>query len=171
AGPRCSRDRTSAASPRPRRCSTSAPHTASPRRSRRSPSPRPTPPMTGSWPLLCASAPSSTPRASTASRRSEATGTDVPRSRLQVHDHQFGDVQLVLLIFYTIFIGLVTLTPRQLDTSPGSLIGRLLTFLASHRVTQWLTYERVEMLANVGMFVPFGLLLALHLGRKRWWWG
>src|SRR5699024_10935626 len=76
----------------------------------------------------------------------------------------------VLLIFYTIFIGLVTLTPRQLDTSPGSFIGRLLNFLASHRLTQWLTYERVEMLATVGMFVPFGLLLALHLGRKRWWW-
>ena len=87
------------------------------------------------------------------------------------HDHWFGDAPLVLLIFYTIFIGLVTLTPRQLDTSPGSFIGRLLNFLASHRMTQWLTYERVEMLANVGMFVPFGLLLALHLGRKRWWWG
>lgn len=86
------------------------------------------------------------------------------------HDHRFGDAPLVLLIFYTIFIGLVTLTPRQLDTSPGSFIGRLLNFLASHRMTQWLTYERVEMLANVGMFVPFGLLLALHLGRKRWWW-
>src|SRR5699024_10245245 len=85
--------------------------------------------------------------------------------------HWFGDALLVLLIFYTIFIGRVTLTPRQLDTSPGSFIGRLLNFLASHRMTQWLTYERVEMLANVGMFVPFGLLLALHLGRKRWWWG
>ena len=83
------------------------------------------------------------------------------------HDHRFGDAPLVLLIFYTIFIGLVTLTPRQLDTSPASFIGRLLNFLASHRATQWLTYERVEMLANVGMFVPFGLLLALHLGRKR----
>ncbi|WP_209324480.1 VanZ family protein [Brevibacterium renqingii] len=90
---------------------------------------------------------------------------------MREHDHRFGDAPLVLLIFYTIFIGLVTLTPRQLDTSPESFIGRLLAFLASHRLTQWLSYERVEMLANVGMFVPFGLLLALHLGRKRWWWG
>src|SRR5690625_155801 len=147
------------------------PNTASPRRSRRSPSPRPTPPMTGSWPVMCASAPSSTPRASTTSRRSEAAGTVASRARMRGHDHRFGDAPLVLLIFYTIFIGLVTLTPRQLDTSPGSFIGRLLNFLASHRMTQWLTYERVEMLANVGMFVPFGLLLALHLGRKRWWWG
>src|SRR5699024_1026915 len=164
---RCSRDRTSAASPRPRRCSTSAPNTASPRRSRRSPSPRPTPTMPGSWPVMCASAPPSTPRATTTSSRSEAAGTFASRSRRRAHDHRFGDAPLVLLIFYTIFIGLVTLTPRQLDTSPGSFIGRLLNFLASHRLTQWLTYERVEMLANVGMFVPFGLLLALHLGRKR----
>lgn len=82
-----------------------------------------------------------------------------------------GNAPLALLIFYTLFIAFVTLTPQQLDTSPEGPIGRLLEFFATHRATDWLTYERVEMLANVAMFIPFGFLLALHLGRRRWWLG
>ncbi|WP_346036987.1 VanZ family protein [Brevibacterium picturae] len=84
---------------------------------------------------------------------------------------RMGNAPLALLIFYTLFIAFVTLTPQQLDTSPEGPIGRLLEFFATHRATEWLTYERVERLANVAMFVPFGFLLALHLGRRRWWLG
>lgn len=80
-------------------------------------------------------------------------------------------VPLALLILYTVFIGLVTLTPNQLDTAPGSFIAELLEFLASHRLTAWIDYVILEKLANVGMFVPFGLLVALQCGRRRWWVG
>jgi glycopeptide antibiotics resistance protein len=80
-------------------------------------------------------------------------------------------VPLALLILYTVFIGLVTLTPEQLATGPGSFIAGLLDFLASHRVTAWIDYVILEKLANVGMFIPFGLLVALQLGRRRWWVG
>lgn len=82
-----------------------------------------------------------------------------------------GNAPLALLIFYTLFIAFMTLTPHQLDTSPEGPIGRLLEFFAAHQVTAWLTYPVVEALANVAMFVPFGFLLALHLGRRRWWIG
>lgn len=82
-----------------------------------------------------------------------------------------GITPLVMLIFYTLFIAFVTLSPQQLDTSPEGPIGRLLEFFSSHSVTEWLTYDRVEKLANVAMFVPFGFLLALQLGRRRWWIG
>ena len=82
-----------------------------------------------------------------------------------------GNAPLALLIFYTLFIAFMTLTPQQLDTGPESPIGRMLEFFSSHRLTEWLTYGRVEKLANVAMFVPFGLLLALHLGPRRWWLG
>lgn len=78
---------------------------------------------------------------------------------------------MALLILYTIFIGLVTLTPNQLDTGPGSFIAWLLEFLASHRATAWIDYYVLEKLANVGMFIPFGLLMALQCGRSRWWVG
>lgn len=80
-------------------------------------------------------------------------------------------VPLALLILYTIFIGLVTLTPNQLDTGPGSFIMGLLDFLASHRATAWIDYVILEKLANVGMFIPFGLLVALQCGCRRWWVG
>lgn len=80
-------------------------------------------------------------------------------------------VLVAVTIAYTVFIGLVTLTPQQLDRGPGGLIGLLLDVLAAHRVTSWLTVDRVEKLANVGMFVPFGLLVALTAGRRRWWVG
>lgn len=82
-----------------------------------------------------------------------------------------GNAPLALLIFYTLFIAFMTLTPHQLDTSPEGPIGRLLEFFAAHQVTAWLTYPVVEALANVAMFVPFGFLLALHLGRRQWWIG
>lgn len=82
-----------------------------------------------------------------------------------------GDAPLVLLIFYTLFIGFMTLTPMQLDVSPAGPIGRLLQFFADHQLTSWLTYTLVEKLANVAMFVPFGLLVALQMGRRRWWVG
>lgn len=82
-----------------------------------------------------------------------------------------GDMPLVLLILYTVFIGFMTLTPYQLDVSPAGPIGRLLQFFADHQMTSWLTYTLVEKLANVAMFVPFGFLIALHKGRRRWWVG
>src|SRR5699024_12106894 len=78
---------------------------------------------------------------------------------------------VALLILYTIFIGLVTLSPQQMDTGPGSFIAELLDVLASHRVTAWIDYDILEKLANVGMFIPFGLLVALQFGRSRWWVG
>lgn len=80
-------------------------------------------------------------------------------------------VPLALLILYTVFIGFVTLTPEQLATGPGSFIASLLDFLASHRITAWIDYVILEKLANVGMFIPFGLLVALQAGRRRWWLG
>jgi glycopeptide antibiotics resistance protein len=80
-------------------------------------------------------------------------------------------VPLALLILYTIFIGLVTLSPQQMDTEPGSFIAELLDFLAAHPVTAWIDYDTLEKLANVGMFVPFGFLMALQVGRRRWWIG
>jgi glycopeptide antibiotics resistance protein len=78
---------------------------------------------------------------------------------------------LVLLVLYTLLIAAVTLTPQQLGTGSGTLIGHMLDIFASHRETSWLTYERVEKLGNVAMFVPFGFLAALHFGRNRWWLG
>jgi glycopeptide antibiotics resistance protein len=35
-------------------------------------------------------------------------------------------------------------------------------------MTSWLTYSRVEFLANIAMFIPIGVFFVLLMGRK-WW--
>src|SRR5699024_4519552 len=35
----------------------------------------------------------------------------------------------------------------------------------------WLTYDVVEFTANIGMFVPLGILIALTAGSRHWWIG
>lgn len=86
-------------------------------------------------------------------------------------DQRTVGAPLALLVLYTLFIAAVTLSPQQPGTGPDTLIGHLLDLFAAHRETAWLTYERVEKLGNVAMFIPFGLLAALHFGRRRWWLG
>ncbi|MFC9441440.1 MULTISPECIES: VanZ family protein [Brevibacterium] len=93
------------------------------------------------------------------------------RQTMSGYRQRLRTVPLGLLILYTAFIALVTLTPQQLDTGPDSFIARLLAFLASHESTAWIDYVTLEKLANVGLFVPFGFLLALQLGPRRWWIG
>lgn len=33
----------------------------------------------------------------------------------------------------------------------------------------WMTYEQLESVANVILFIPFGLLIALMIPTRRWW--
>jgi len=80
-------------------------------------------------------------------------------------------VLLVLMVAYSVVIGLVTLTPAHVDQHHDGWIGALLGFFSAHRLTGWLTFATVEKLANVAMFVPFGFLLAMLMRRSRWWIG
>ena len=75
----------------------------------------------------------------------------------------------LLTLGYLAFVGWVTLGPQPFDGNPGGLLYRSLAFFARHEVTSWITYTRLEFLANVGMFVPIGLFLVLLFGRKLWW--
>ena len=90
---------------------------------------------------------------------------------MTTRDQRTVGAPLALLVLYTLFIAAITLTPQQMGTGPDTLIGHLLDLFAAHRETAWLTYERVEKLGNVAMFIPFGFLAALHFGRRRWWLG
>lgn len=70
------------------------------------------------------------------------------------------------------YLGLVTwitLGPQPNTGSGNSLFWAVLHFFSEHRSTSWLTYSRVEFLANVGMFVPVGLFFLLLFGRRLWW--
>lgn len=86
------------------------------------------------------------------------------------HRHPF----LSLLTFaYLGFVGLVTLTPSstQLDYSALAerVLARLQTYPDLDPVTARLSVERVEFLANVGLFVPVGVFVLLLFGSRLWW--
>jgi glycopeptide antibiotics resistance protein len=69
------------------------------------------------------------------------------------------------------YLGLVawiTLGPQPLDAQQSAWLNRVIVELAQHPATDWLSYSRVEFLANVAMFVPIGVFLVLLMGRKLW---
>ncbi len=86
------------------------------------------------------------------------------------HRHPF----LSLLTFaYLGFVGLVTLTPASTQPDYTALAERVLARLQRYPdldpVTARLSVERVEFLANVGLFVPVGVFVLLLFGSRLWW--
>lgn len=86
------------------------------------------------------------------------------------HRHPF----LSLLTFaYLGFVGLVTLTPASDQPDYTSLTGRVLARLQTYPdldpITGRLSVERVEFLANIGLFVPVGVFMTLLFGSRLWW--
>jgi len=69
---------------------------------------------------------------------------------------------------YLLAVAVVTLTPA---TEGGhSPIWYIMQFLHRFAGTGWVTEPRLELAANVVMFVPLGLLGVPLVGRSRWWW-
>jgi glycopeptide antibiotics resistance protein len=74
-----------------------------------------------------------------------------------------------LTVVYLGIVAWVTLGPQPFDEHNGGWIYRMLDVFQAHNVTSWITYDRLEFLSNVGMFVPIGLFFLLLLGRRFWW--
>lgn len=70
---------------------------------------------------------------------------------------------------YLAIVGWVVFGPQPLDDSNNGWLLRALGFFARHDSTDWITYGRVEFVANIFMFVPIGLLVLLLIGRRLWW--
>ncbi|NYE38233.1 VanZ family protein [Nocardioides cavernae] len=78
----------------------------------------------------------------------------------------------LLTLLYLGFVGLVTLTPGQDQPDYTGLAVRILDRLERYPdldpLTSRLSVERVEFLANVGLFVPLGVFLILLVGSRFW---
>jgi glycopeptide antibiotics resistance protein len=83
-----------------------------------------------------------------------------------LHRHPFLSV---LTLAYLGFVGWVTLTPGSEAPTQSELVLRVLARLQGYPHLGWLTYDRAEYLANVGLFVPVGLFLLLLFGTRLWW--
>ena len=78
----------------------------------------------------------------------------------------------LLTLLYLAFVGLVTLTPGSEQPDYASLAGRILARLQRYPdldpLTSRLSIERIEFLANIGLFVPVGVFLLLLVGTRLW---
>lgn len=83
-----------------------------------------------------------------------------------IHRHPFLGL---LTAGYLAFVGWLTLTPQPIDADDQELIGRLLEALHRRGWLETLDYDRLEFVANIGLFVPIGAFAVLLLG-ARWWW-
>ncbi|HEY2555919.1 MAG TPA: VanZ family protein [Diaminobutyricibacter sp.] len=72
-------------------------------------------------------------------------------------------------IAYVAFVGWVTLTPQPAAPDPNSFEQQLIRFILSIPPFEWLGYSALEFTANIGMFIPVGVLLALLLPPRQWW--
>ncbi|KQR52934.1 hypothetical protein ASF88_13710 [Leifsonia sp. Leaf336] len=63
----------------------------------------------------------------------------------------------------------MTLNPSPGDPKRNAFLEGLLAAFAATPALAWIDYDVVEFTANVLLFVPMGVLLALLLGRGRRW--
>ncbi|WP_181905682.1 VanZ family protein [Microbacterium bovistercoris] len=64
---------------------------------------------------------------------------------------------------YAIVLALIAFWPQHVDSAVPSRFWRML-----ETTIPFITYERVEFGANILLFVPLGILLALLLPARRW---
>jgi glycopeptide antibiotics resistance protein len=70
---------------------------------------------------------------------------------------------------YLVLVGYITLGPQPVNADTDGIVSRLLILFGRYDATDWVTYSRLEFLANVAMFVPIGLFFLLLFGRRLWW--
>jgi glycopeptide antibiotics resistance protein len=63
----------------------------------------------------------------------------------------------------------VTLWPTHFLLRAKPRIVRGLEWFHTRGMLEWVYWTRLEVLANVAMFVPLALLLTFVLGARRWW--
>jgi glycopeptide antibiotics resistance protein len=70
---------------------------------------------------------------------------------------------------YLLFVGWLTLTPQPIGANQQDMIQRALDGLHGRGYAQSIDYDRLEFLANIGLFVPIGMFLLLLFGAGGWW--
>ncbi|SKA82369.1 VanZ like family protein [Agreia bicolorata] len=63
----------------------------------------------------------------------------------------------------------ITFWPTPVDKPFHSALGRLLAVLHRNGMPSWITYSAVEFSANIVMFLPLGVLIALLAWPSLWW--
>ncbi len=70
---------------------------------------------------------------------------------------------------YLLAVAWITLNPSLGDPKRNAFLEGVLAAFAASPALAWIDYDVVEFTANIVLFVPMGVLLALLLGRGRRW--
>lgn len=79
----------------------------------------------------------------------------------------------ILALLFVLYIGVLALIvfwPAPVDQNSAGTLKIVLRKLHSEGVPGWINYSFVETVANVLLFVPFGVLAAAWLDEHRIWW-
>lgn len=79
-------------------------------------------------------------------------------------------VTMVLFVGYSLFVAVITLTPRM----PGSgfvsrVVDRLLASLHFRGLFLSVDFLTIEFIGNILMFVPLGIFTAMLISQRHWW--
>lgn len=69
---------------------------------------------------------------------------------------------------YLVALALVVFWPTHVDRGVEQPLDAVIDWFHSIGLG-WVSYGRIEFTANIVLFIPFGVLLTVILGTKRWW--
>jgi hypothetical protein len=72
---------------------------------------------------------------------------------------------------YVVALALVAFWPTPVDESSHDGIDAFLARLHRRGFPLWISYELIEFIANIVMFVPVGFFVVVLAGMPRWWLG
>ncbi|MCC9175189.1 VanZ family protein [Arthrobacter sp. zg-Y179] len=74
-----------------------------------------------------------------------------------------------LFLLYIGILALIAFWPSPVDAGPAGTLRAILAALNGHGMPGWINYTLVESVANVALFVPFGVLAAAYLSDRFAW--
>jgi acetyltransferase-like isoleucine patch superfamily enzyme/VanZ family protein len=78
-------------------------------------------------------------------------------------------ILLAALALYLVGLAFVGVSPMPVDRPLAGLLRQVIDAMRGYPLTAGITYMHVEGAANVLLFVPLGLIVALLLPTRRWW--
>ena len=75
----------------------------------------------------------------------------------------------IVLVVYSAVAAVILLVPRPIDRGVTPWIRGVLDAMQRRGMPEWVDYDLVELASHVVLFVPFGILTVVVLGRRLVW--
>ncbi|MGG6380044.1 VanZ family protein [Paenarthrobacter sp. NEAU-H11] len=66
-------------------------------------------------------------------------------------------------------LAFIAFWPSPIDQPVQDQLAAVLDYLHHHGIPAWFNYKFVEASANIGLFVPLGIVSSLAFPEKQWW--